>query len=111
MALADDVKDALADAGRVLKADLWTDDDDEFLAARARDLVGLARKAQATTDERKRKAYLAAARATVGHVKLLAMIRMEVAQRHVVDALGRFFLEHLLPRLVRLLPAIAGSIT
>jgi hypothetical protein len=108
MALVDDVKKALEDAGSVLKADLWTDDDDEFLAARARDLVGLARKAQAATDERKRAAYLAAVRGTVSHVKLLAMIRMEVAQRHVVDALGRFFLEHLLPRLLQLLPALVG---
>lgn len=108
MALEDDVEKALRDAGAELKQDLWHDSDKAFLKARARDLMGLNGKASAATDENKKRAYLAAARDVVNHVRLVAMIRMEVAARHVLDALGRFFLEKVIPAVVKVLPALVG---
>jgi hypothetical protein len=111
MALLDDVKTALEGAGVQLKADLWRPSDRAFLEARARDLVGLAQKAAAATDAKdaaKRAAYVAAAKDTVNHVKLLAMIRMETAQSHVIDALERFFLASVLPALIKALPALVA---
>jgi len=101
-------KKALADAGKQLKSDLWKPEDSAFLAARAKDLVGLNRKAAATQDPIKKAAYLAAARDVVNHVRLLAVIRMEVSAHHVQDALGRFFLDTLLPLLIKALPALIG---
>jgi hypothetical protein len=97
---------ALVAAGQKLKDDLWTDGDRDFLAARARDLVGLNAKAHAATAPAKKAAYQAAARDIVDHVKLLALIRMQVAHQHALEALGRFFLESAMPALVKLLPAL-----
>ena len=99
---------ALRDAGKELKKDLWKPGDEAFLAARAKDLVGLNAKALAATSKAKKKAYVAAARDVVNHAKLFALIRAEAAAAHIADALGRFFLEKLLPVLVRLLPALVG---
>jgi hypothetical protein len=101
-------KRALADAGKQLKSDLWKPDDEAFLAARAKDLVGLSKKAATTQDPKRKAAYLAAARDVVNHVRLLAVIRMEVVAHHVQDALGRFFLDKLVPLLVKALPALVG---
>lgn len=106
--IVDDVQRALEDAGAALRKDMWKDTDRAFLKARARDLVGLAAKAATATDPARKKAYLAAATDTVHHVKLLVLMRMEVAASHVLDALGRFFLEKLLPALGKLLPALAA---
>jgi hypothetical protein len=106
--LEDDVKQALKAAGQQLKADLWHPNDEAFLAARAKDLVGLQKKAHESTTDAKRKAYLAAAKDVLNHVKLLAVIRMETAAAHVTDALGRFFLDKVVPALVKLLPALIG---
>jgi len=107
-ATVDDVKDVLRDAGRALRHDLWAASDEEFLAAKARDLVRLARKAAATEDPHTRIAYLAAARDTINHVKLVALMRMEVAASHVLDTLGRLFLERALPALIERLPSLLG---
>jgi hypothetical protein len=108
MALEDEVEKALRDAGAVLKADLWQPSDAAFLKARATDLVGLNRKADTATDPMKKRAYVAAARDVVNHVRLLAVIRMEVAAHHVLDALGRFFVEKVVPALLALLPSLIG---
>ena len=106
--LLEATENALRDAGKQLKSDLWKPEDSEFLAARAKDLVGLNAKAASATDDRKKAAYVAAARDVVNHVRLLALIRMEAAAQHIQDALGRFFLEKLLPVLIRALPALFG---
>ena len=98
--------DALTRAGLELKSDLWTDADKAFLKARARDLVGLGAKAAAATSPKKKAAYKAAALDVMDHVKVVALIRMQVTQQHVLDALGRFFMEQLLPALLKLLPAL-----
>jgi hypothetical protein len=108
MALSDDVENALREAGHALKGDLWRETDGAFLKARAKDLVGLATKAQAASDPQQKRAYVAAARDVVNHVKLLAVIRMETAAAHVLDALGRFFMEKIVPALATLLPALLG---
>ncbi len=108
MALEDDVKKALKDAGEQLKADLWKPDDEAFLNARAKDLVGLNKKAEKATDPAKKKAYQAAAKDVLNHVRLLAVIRMETGANHIADALGRFFLEKVLPALIKALPALIG---
>lgn len=97
---------ALVTAGQRLKDDLWIDGDRDFLAARARDLVGLNAKATEATNPGKKAAYQAAARDVVDHVKLLALIRMQVAQQHALEALGRFFLDTALPALLKILPAL-----
>ena len=110
MALEDDVMQALKEAGEQLKKDIWHPGDEKFLAARARDLAGLQRKAQAATDPNKKKAYTAAAHDTVQSVKMLALIRMEAGAAHIGDALGRFFMEKVLPALIKLLPAIIGAL-
>ena len=104
----DSAKASLGDAGRALKGDLWKPEDDAFLTARAKDLVGLNAKAAKATDPRKRTAYVAAARDVINHVRLLAVIRTEAALQHVQDALGRFFLEKLVPLLLKALPALIG---
>lgn len=103
-----EVTKALHDAGAELKADLWKPADKAFLEARAKDLIGLNTKAAAATDPLRQKAYLAAARDVVNHVRLAAVIRMEVATTHVFEALGRFFIDKLLPLLFKVLPALVG---
>jgi hypothetical protein len=108
MALVDDVQGALRDAGAALKGDLWKSADAAFLAARAKDLAGLQTKANAEQDPMKKAAYVAAARDVVNHVKLLAVIRMEVTAQHVVEALGNFFVAKVVPALIKLLPALVG---
>lgn len=110
MSLENEVKQALKDAGVELKKDLWKQEDEAFLAARAKDLVALNRKALTTTDPNKKKAYQAAARDAVQSVKMLALIRAEVAAAHLVDLVGRFFMEKALPALIKLLPAIIAAI-
>lgn len=107
MALEDDVEKALRDAGTQLKADLWQESDTPFLQARARDLIGLNVKAARAIDPIKKRAYLAAARDVVGHVRLMAMIRMEVAAANLLDELSRFFMDRLLPLIRAILPALA----
>ena len=106
--LVDQVRHALEEAGTALRRDMWTANDRAFLTARAKDLVGLSVKAAATHDPARKAAYGAAAKDTIQHVKLVAMMRMEVAAAHVLDALGRFFLDKALPVLVKLLPALAA---
>jgi hypothetical protein len=106
--LVEAAKSALRDAGRQLKSDLWKPEDEVFLAARAKDLVGLEAKAVNATDPRRKAAYLAAARDVVNHVRLLAVIRMEAAVHHIQEALGRFFLREAVPLLVRALPGLLG---
>jgi hypothetical protein len=106
--LLEATKKALVDAGKQLKSDLWKPGDDAFLAARAKDLVGLSKKAAEAQDPNKKAGYLAAARDVVNHVRLFAVIRMEVSVQHVQDALGRFFLDKALPLLLRVLPALVG---
>src|SRR6516225_3347880 len=98
MAATDDVLKALKDAGAQLKADLWKPEDGTFLEARAKDLVGLEAKAATLKDgDPKKAAYTAAARDTIVSVKLLALIRMETAEKHLLDALGKFFLTVAVP--------------
>jgi len=106
MDILEKVRNLLLETGRQLKGDLWRAEDEAFLKARARDLVGLARKAAEAQETAKRAAYVAAARDTLESVKLLALIRMETGAQHVLDALGRFFMSHVIPRLTALLPAL-----
>lgn len=108
MALIDDVEQALRAAGEQLKQDLWKPTDTAFLAARAKDLVGLDAKASAATDPAIKNAYLASAKDVLEGVKLLAIIRMEAGAQHLADALGKFFLNTVLPLLAKLLPAAFG---
>jgi hypothetical protein len=106
----EEVKQALRDAGEQLKSDLWKPGDEAFLAARAKDLIGLNLKAAAATDPAKKKAYHAAALDVLSHVKLLAVIRMETAAQHVLDALGKFFMTQVLPLVAKLLPAVFAAL-
>lgn len=108
MTAFDHAKQALEDAGTQLKADLWTPDDKAFLEQRARDLAELAAKAAETSDPAQRAAYLAAAQGAVTAVKVLALIRMEAAEQHILDALEKQFWSEVKPRLVKALPALAG---
>ena len=106
MSLIDDAKQALEDTGHQLKADLWTPDDKAFLEQRASDLAELATKAAATSDPAQRAAYLAAARDAVTAVKVLAIIRVEATEQHVVDALEQRFWGEIKPRLAKVLPGL-----
>jgi hypothetical protein len=108
--LLGDVKTALTLAGEVLKQDLWKPEDDAFLAARAADLVGLNRKAQATTNPAKKQAYQAAARDTLQSVKMLALIRAEATKDHLIAVLGKVFMDNVLPQLIKLLPVIIAAL-
>jgi len=105
MSLEDDVKQALHDAGAQLKNDLWKPGDDTFLAARAKDLAELEAKA-ATAPPNQKMAFTAAAKDVVNEVKLLAVIRAEAAADHAKEEIGQFFLNKVLPALIRLLPAL-----
>ncbi len=106
MALQQDVEKALSDAGKQLRKDLWSKDDLVVLAQRAKDLVGLELKAKNAPDATKKEQYQLSARLVVQHVQLLALTRMNVAEKDGLDALGRFFTTVLLPELVKLLPAL-----
>ena len=106
MPLENQVRQALIEAGTQLRSDLWRQEDLEFLSRRARDLVGLNDKALKANDDSKRTQYRLAAQAVVENVKLLALLRMQTAQDHVLDALGRFFLKVVLPALAALLTAL-----
>lgn len=108
--LISNVKSALEDAGAALKSDLWRPEDEGFLAERARDLVALEAKAAMTADAGKRRAFSAAAKDVVNHVKLFAMIRMEASATHVVEDLGKFFMEKLVPALMQLLPMVVDAV-
>jgi hypothetical protein len=103
MALETAVKEALIVAGTQLKKDLWRDEDLKLIAAKAKDLVGLYAKHEGTSDKKKKRQYALAAMSVVDHVKLLALLRMQVAQNHVLEALGKFFLEKALPALAKVL--------
>jgi alkylhydroperoxidase/carboxymuconolactone decarboxylase family protein YurZ len=110
MSLIDDAKQALEDAGTQLKADLWMPDDKAFLEDRAKDLVELAAKAAKARDPAQKAGYLAAARDTMISVKVLAMIRMEATEQHIVDALEKLFWNTVVPRLIKALPALQGFV-
>lgn len=103
MTLEAEVQQALRDAGEQLKKDLWRPEDLTLLAGRAKDLVGLNVKAASATDPAKKKQYKLAAEMVIEHVKLLALIRMQVTQQHVLDALGKFFMNVVVPALGKLL--------
>jgi alkylhydroperoxidase/carboxymuconolactone decarboxylase family protein YurZ len=106
MSLIDDAKQALEDTGTQLKADLWMPDDKAFLEDRAKDLVELAAKAAKAQDPAQKAAYLAAARDTMTSVKVLAVIRMEATEQHIVDALEKLFWKEVGPRLAKVLPLL-----
>jgi hypothetical protein len=106
MALQKEVEQALIASGRQLKADLWRPEDLRLLARRSKDLVGLNAKARATRDKKKKRQYRLAAEGVVEHVRLLALLRLQVAQDHLLDTLGRFFDRVLLPILAKLLTAL-----
>lgn len=108
MSLIDDAKQALEDTGNQLKADLWTPSDKTYLEERAKDLVELAAKAAAAQSEAQRAGYVAAARDTVTSVKVLALIRMEASEQHMLDSLEKLFWNTVVPRLVKALPALDG---
>jgi hypothetical protein len=108
MSLLNDAKQALEDAGKQLKADLWKPDDAKFLEARAKDIVGLAAKASEEQNPAKKAGYIAAARDTLVSVKLLALIRMETGEKHLLDALGNFFMSVVIPAVLKALPALVG---
>jgi hypothetical protein len=109
MALNELVEQALVLAGAQLKKDLWEPEDLKLLARRSKDLVGLYEKMKATKDKRKRRQYELAAMTVVDHIKLLALLRMQVAEKHVTEALGRFFLEKALPVLAKILVGLIAA--
>ncbi|HEX7838931.1 MAG TPA: hypothetical protein VF469_15745 [Kofleriaceae bacterium] len=106
MSLIDEAKQALEGAGNQLKADLWTADDKLYLEARARDLAGFAAKAAEAQSAAQRAGFVAAARDTLISVKVLAMIRMEATEQHLVDSLEKLFWSTVMPRLTKALPAL-----
>jgi len=110
MALEDDINQALRAAGEELKKNLWKPEDDAYLKSRTRDLIGLNQKAQAATNPAKKKAYQAAALDVVQSVKMLALIRAEVANAQLVDSLGKLFVEKVLPLLIKLLPLLLEAL-
>jgi hypothetical protein len=110
MSLIDDAKQALEETGNQLKADLWQPDDQAFLEERAKDLVELAAQAEAAQSEAQRAGYVAAARDTMTSVKVLAMIRVEATEQHIVDSLEKLFWNTVGPRLVKALPALQGLV-
>jgi hypothetical protein len=110
MSLIDDAKQVLEDTGNQLKADLWMPDDQAFLEERAKDLVELAAKAAAAKTEAQKAGYVAAARDTMTSVKVLAMIRIEATEQHLLDALEKRFWDTVGPRVVKLLPALQGFV-
>lgn len=106
MALIDDVKKALKDAGEQLKDDLWEKEDAAFLAARAKDLVGLDAKALAAPNAKKKAEYASAARSVINHVTMRAMVRMQIAAKHILVAMERFFNNVVIPALSALLKSL-----
>lgn len=109
-ALKGNVQEALKQAGEVLKKDLWKPEDAAYLAARAEDLVGLNRKAQAATDPNKKGAYRAAALDTLQGAKMLALIRAEAASAQLTEQLGQLFMKTVLPQLIKFLPTIIAAL-
>lgn len=108
MALQEAVEEALREAGNAVKKDLWKPQDAAFLRARAKDLIGLNKKADAAQRPEDRAAYVAAARDVVHHVTLLATIRLEGAAHTLLDTLGKVFIDKVVPALLKLLPALLG---
>jgi len=106
MALENDVLQALVQAGNQLKHDLWQPADVDILKQRAKDLTGLEIKAATTTDADKREQYKLAASLVVDHVKMIAIARMLIAQKDVMEAMERLFLKVLLGLLAALLPHV-----
>lgn len=110
MSLIDDAKQALEDAGNQLRADLWQPEDKAFLEARAKDLVELAARAATAESEAQRAGYVAAARDMTTSVKVIAMIRVEATEQHLLDGLETLFWDTVVPRLVKALPALQGLV-
>lgn len=106
MATQAEVEAVFVNAGKQLKADLWRPDDLKLIASRAKDLVGLDAKAKAAQDPALKRQYQLAAEGVVEHVKLLALLRMQVAQDHLLDALGRFFMNIVIPALGKLIKSV-----
>ncbi len=106
MSIIDEAKQAFEDTGHQLKADLWTPDDKAFLDDRAKNLVELTMKAAKVQDPAQKAGYLAAARDTAISVKVLALIRMEATEQHIVDALEKLFWKEAGPRLTKVLPLL-----
>ena len=106
MNIANEIKKAFEDAGGQLKDDLWKPEDLDVLSQRAQDLAGLQRKAENTSDPQKRAQYKLAAKLVVQHVELLALTRMHVAEKHIQEALQRFFWNVLLPALIKVVPLL-----
>lgn len=106
MALVDDLKTALIETGTRLQEDLWTDQDPAVIAARASDLAGLAEKILATSDPEKRKQYQLAAELVVQHLALLALLRLNAAEKKVLDEILKFFRD----AVARLAPLLIAAI-
>jgi hypothetical protein len=106
MALQDDLKTALIEAGERLKEDLWTEQDPVVLEQRAKDLAGLAQKALTSNDEAKRKQYALAAELVIQHVALLALLRLNYAEKHVLEEIEKFFKDALAAIIPMLFAAI-----
>ena len=106
--LLDQVTGTLRDAGTTLKADLWQPEDEAVLKARAADLIDYNEKAASTDDPAKKAAYHAAAVDVLNQVRDLAMMRVEIAAKHLVDDVEQFFVGKLLPAVVALLPKLIG---
>src|SRR5262245_35138450 len=106
MALEDDVLKVFADLGTRLQENLWTKNDAEFLAQRAKDLVGLNVKASAATDPAKKASYRRAALLVADHVKLRALTRLAISQKHVMEAVDNLIMDILIPALGKLLASL-----
>jgi len=108
MAIIDDVVQVLASAGVRLKSDLWHPEDVEFLRARAKDLMDLEAEAIQATSSTAKAAYFASARDTIVSVRMLAQMRLETAEQHILDTLGTLFVTVVVPAVTAILPGLSG---
>jgi len=106
MSLEKEVQKALTQAGNQLKKDLWSPNDLVVLAQRARDLVELELKAKIATDPNMKAQYKLGAKLIMEHVQLLALTRMNVAEKHIEEAIGKSFISGLHSSLASLLPNV-----
>lgn len=108
--MQDDVATELKKTGEQLKSDLWDPADLQTLALIAADLVGLNAKMQAAANDGDRQKYREAAARLFDHVKLLALSKMNVADRDAMAALRSFLGKVLAEWVPKLLPLLLAAL-
>src|SRR5262245_25035252 len=106
MSLEQDVQKALTETGEKLKKDLWSPSDHAVLAHKPRDHEDLELKAKLVTDPNKRAQYRLGAKLITDHVQTLALTRMNLAEKHIEEAIGNAFASGLNSALSSLLPNV-----